>query len=155
MEAQSQEQVKAAKSQSVSEFSRVLLSYVLEDEESVLEGCDLDAPQWFELGQKKLHPVIEAQLVGRKQGESWETVLDPAIFFGPYNSALKFQVSQKKLPEKIKLLEIEEGFESLGPDRKRHHFRVVEKNSQNMTFDGNPYDQGSVLRFKATLLEIA
>lgn len=155
MEQLSQDRLDATNGVSVKESSRVLLSYVLEDNESVLEGCDLEAPQWFELGQKKLHPVIEAQLIGRKQGESWETVLDPAIFFGPYNPALKFQVSQKKLPEKIKLLEIGEGFESLGPDRKQHFFRVVEKNSQNMSFDGNPYDQGSTLSFKATILEIA
>lgn len=134
--------------------STLLLSYFLETADEVLEGCDEEHPLKLTLGQGTLSPLVEARLLGRVAGEEFSTTMEAALLFGAYNAGLKFQISLKKLPAKVATLELGDGFESYGPDRKRHFFRMLEKSETNAVFDGNLYQPGDTITLRAKILDL-
>ena len=134
--------------------SELVIEYELSTESELVDATLPQKPLRVTLGAQGLHPVIEKYFVGREAGEEFEVHLDPTVAFGEPNPDLKFQISRKKLPEKVRGLESGASFEGPGPDRKIRVFRVVEADEKKIVVDGNHPLAGATLKLKARILEV-
>jgi len=134
--------------------SSIALSYKIESEDEIFEAFGEENPAIVKMGTETLSPFLQNFLIGKKLGDDFHFDFAASLLFGPYNLKLRFQMAHNKLPEKFRNLEIDDAFESFGPDRNKHLFRVVEKNEKNMTFDGNRFPEGTYLKFVGKVLKI-
>jgi FKBP-type peptidyl-prolyl cis-trans isomerase 2 len=144
-----QEQMKKIK-----ESSQIRLHYTLSTEDTLIDTTESREPLQLTLGQGELHPALESLLLGLSEGDTLERWLDANIAFGEYDPQLKIQIAQKKLPENLKGIQTGVSFETLGPDKKKRLFRVIESNDAFVVIDGNHPLAGEALLFEAQIVEV-
>jgi FKBP-type peptidyl-prolyl cis-trans isomerase SlyD len=138
----------------ITRSSKILLNYSLSSEDELFDTTEAVGPLEVTLGQGKLHPGIESLLEGRLEGESFECDLDPSLAFGEPKEELRFSIARSKLPVHLKELSLGSLFEGLGPDRKKHLFRVIEATDKRLSFDGNHPLAGKTLHLEAKILKV-
>lgn len=145
---------KGMTSKTVQPSSKIHLEYILESEDSVLEGVPAEANFYLALGTGKMHPAIERVLIGLKEGELFEKWLDPSLTFGPRNEDLKFQMHKNKIERQLPNWKLGDSFEAPGPDGKPKLFRILSFDGTRVEIDGNHPFAGVDLLFKGKIIRI-
>jgi FKBP-type peptidyl-prolyl cis-trans isomerase 2 len=137
----------------IGQGSTVWIEYTLETEDTVVEAATAENPLELQIGSGRLHPVLESALIGRQVGESLVVRLDPSLGFGEHKEELVIKIAKSKLPPHLQQCPVGHGFEAPGPDRKRHWFRCVESETEQMVFDANHPLAGETLEWHAKILK--
>jgi len=132
----------------------ILLTFTLETEDDVIDGAPPESPVRFVFGQGKLSPPIEKLLSSVEEGADFDFTLDENLAFGERKNDLAFDVSRKKLPLELREITVGMYFDTLGPDKVLHRFRVVAANEHRVSIDGNHPLAGQGLRFYGKLMAI-
>ena len=132
----------------------VSLSYCLKDVKGEeLDRADADRPMKYLHGGGAIVPGLENALDGLKVGDKKEVTLKPEEGYGEILSDLKMQVERKMFPDDQKI-SIGVQFMAELSDGKKHPFRVVEVQDDNIHIDGNHPLAGQTLHFSVEIMEI-
>ena len=134
--------------------SEILLEYVLSTEDEILETTEGVGPLRLALGTGRLHPAIEACLVGLKQGDSFERMIHHTLAFGERNPDLRISLKREGLPKAAQTIKEGDMFEAPGPDRKSHLFRVIWADQDSFMIDGNHALAGIDLHFEGKIIDL-
>jgi FKBP-type peptidyl-prolyl cis-trans isomerase 2 len=134
--------------------NKVKIAFTLETEDSVIDGAPEERPFEFVVGDGRLNPHLEGLLRKLGVGDSFDFSLEGEIAFGERKPELAMEIVRRKLP--AHLGELSEGmfFETLGPDKKLHRFRVTKTNENKVWIDGNHPLAGVPLQFTGKILSV-
>lgn len=141
------------KNDTMCEPKRIRLKYTLSTDDEVLEATP-EGGIWLDPALGRLPKLLAQRIESLAIGESFSLTLDADLAFGAVRQDLMFAMARAKLPPHVEVLELGDGFEGLGPDRKRHLFRVVEKTPKRMSFDGNHPWAGMAVYIEGEILEV-
>jgi FKBP-type peptidyl-prolyl cis-trans isomerase SlyD len=130
----------------------IRLIFTLESEDEIFDGAPAEKPLELVLGSGRLSPPIEALLETVEAGSDFDFHLDESLAFGAPKSELRFDVARSKLPANLREIQVGMYFDTLGPDKKLHRFRVIEANEFRVSIDGNHPLAGQSLRFRGKIL---
>ncbi len=130
----------------------IQLQFSLENDDEVFDGAPMEKPLELKLGSGKLSAPIEKLLSSVEIGDEFDFNLDSNLAFGEKVNDLAFNISRVKLPEKLKNIEVGMYFDTLGPDKLLHRFRVIEATEFRVSIDGNHPLAGQALRFHGKIL---
>ncbi len=131
---------------------RLSIAFSLETDDEIIDAAPEEKPFEFVLGSGRLNPHLESLLEKLGVGEPFDFTLEGALAFGERNEDLALEVSRRKLP--AHLGELSEGmyFETLGPDKKLHRFRVTKVDEKKVWIDGNHPLAGQAIHFSGKIL---
>ena len=130
----------------------VSLSYCLKDAQGEeLDRADNDKPLEYLHGMGELVPGLENALTGLKVGDKKDVTVKPEEGYGEVMSDLKMQVERKMFPADQKIAIGMQFMAELGDGRK-HPFRVVEMQEDNINIDGNHPLAGQTLHFSVEVM---
>jgi FKBP-type peptidyl-prolyl cis-trans isomerase SlyD len=132
---------------------RIQLEFTLENEDEVFDGAPAESPLELSIGAGLLSAPIEKLLTTIEIGSEFDFQLDANLAFGERKNDLAFDVSRKKLPENLRDIDVGMYFDTLGPDKLLHRFRVVSANEFRVSIDGNHPLAGEALRFHGKVLK--
>jgi FKBP-type peptidyl-prolyl cis-trans isomerase SlyD len=130
----------------------IRLSFTLENEDEVFDGAPEEKPLELKIGSGKLSAPIEKLLTSVDIGEEFDFTLDENLAFGERKNDLAFDVARSKLPEKLRNITVGMYFDTLGPDKMLHRFRVIKETPVRVSIDGNHPLAGQALRFHGKIL---
>jgi len=140
-----------------------LLQYEVTDGEGVVHESSSDhGPMDYAPGEGVLPEALEAELLGKSEGDQLDITLQPADAFGDYDPGVLVTVPRSRFPEDADMtkgtwvsleLELEEGDD---PDIELEdmELRIVEANADGVVLDANHPLAGKTVTFKVKVLAV-
>ncbi|MBF0104978.1 MAG: FKBP-type peptidyl-prolyl cis-trans isomerase [Deltaproteobacteria bacterium] len=129
--------------------TQIFFTYEIKDTQgTVLES--VQQPVLVRLGTGQVSPFLEEHLKKQKPGEKSTVNLKAAEAFGEYNEALIFKVPIEKIPSPGNLGDVLTSKNQQGEDL---HLRIIDKDEQVCTLDGNHPFAGQDLVFDITVVD--
>lgn len=107
----------------------------------------------FKIGDGKILPALESQVVGMKEKEIKEIMISPEDGYGEYNKELVIRVERNTFPHDLNLV-VGRTVQYQNRDGERVNFVVNALDDKTVTIDGNHPLAGENLIYKVELLEI-
>ncbi len=140
-----------------------LLQYEVADDEGVVHESSSDhGPMDFLPGEGVLPEALEAELLGKSEGDQLDVTLAPADAFGEYDPGVLVTVPRSRFPEDADMtkgtwvsleLELEEG-DDPELDLEDMEMRIVESNADGVVLDANHPLAGKTVTFKVKVLAV-
>ena len=115
------------------------------------EGKD---PLSFVVGEKKMIPGFEKNILGMQVGEEKEFTLQPEEAYGQYNEQLKQKVPRANIPQDIEV-KIGTMLALKDPQGRMFPAKVIEIAGEEVVLDLNHMLAGKTLTFKVKIVSIA
>lgn len=133
-------------------YVKIQFSIALDD------GCRVGIPQEksqlnFKIGDGKILPALESQVVGMKEKETKIIKITPEDGYGQYNKELVLRVERKNFPHDLNLA-VGRTVQYQNRDGERVNFVVNEVDEKLVTIDGNHPLAGLNLNYTVELLEV-
>ena len=137
----------------IAEGTVVAMDYALKDDEGMLlDQSQPGQPLAYLHGYKNIIPGLEAALVGKAVGDTFEVRVAPEDGYGVSNPALE-QVVPRDRFQGVESLEVGMQFQA-STDQGPVSVRVVKVEEDNVTVDGNHPLAGKHLNFDVTVQEV-
>jgi peptidylprolyl isomerase len=107
----------------------------------------------FKIGDGKVLPGLESQIVGMKDKEIKKIMISPEDGYGQYNKDLALRVERKNFPHDINLT-VGRTVQYQNRDGERVNFVVNAVDEKTVTIDGNHPLAGLNLTYNVELLEV-
>jgi len=107
----------------------------------------------FKIGDGKILPALESQIVGMKEKEIKKITISPEDAYGQYNKELVLRVERKNFPHDINLT-VGRTVQYQNRDGERVNFVVNAVDEKTVTIDGNHPLAGLNLTYNVELLEV-
>lgn len=134
---------------------KVTISYVIRQVDGDMVEPDRSArPLTFRIGNGKVLPRLEEEVVGMAVGDRRAIAVAPADGYGEYNRNLVLRVDRKIFPPDLKL-EVGRTVQYQNRDGERVNLMVNEVTESTVTVDGNHPLAGMQLVYDVEMVAIA
>ena len=131
----------------------ITLNYTLRDQAGTIIDQSLDGSFCYLHGANNIIPGLENALDGRKQGDQFEIIIQPADAYGEYNPALT-QVVTRDMFESSDDMTVGTQFHAQSDEGQFIAITVTSIDGDNITVDGNPPLAGVALYYDVNVVEI-
>jgi len=131
----------------------VKFEFVMRDQnDSIIEASDTDAPPEYVHGYNILIPGLEEALDGKTEGDAFSVSIPPEKAYGLHNSEMLAIVPKKEIPMDY---EYYEGafFDAVNENGETIKLRVKEITETDVILDGNHFLAGQTLKYQISIME--
>ena len=120
----------------------------------IIDSSEKDGPLKYIHGQKRITPILEEALTGKKTGDNFKVVVEPKDAYGERDDSL-VQLAQKELfGAEFDKIQVGMPLELGGPDGQTKIVTAVDIREDGILFDANHPLAGETLTFDVNVLSV-